>query len=174
MITDSEITMPRVFLRFDGDMEGEPIINLGAGVKPTDAINKGQLDAKLDTAEKGNAYGIASLDGTGKELAGQLPMAVSPAIILSGTDHGVWIDLNSTSEQMRKVSHGGGAAPGEREVFFEPVADAGLDPTAVCLDFAKYLPTESNAVEMVFAIKLRTASGTAGHQGQLRVLTFAG
>ena len=166
--------MPRVFLPFDGDMEGEPMINLGAGVKPTDAVNKAQLDTRLTASEKGQANGIATLDGTGRAPASQLPTAATPNVILSGTDHGIWIDLNSTSEQMLRVPHGRAAAPGEREVFFEPVADVGLDLDAVCLDYVKYLAAQSSAAEMVFAIKLRAGSGTPGQQGELRILTFAG
>jgi autotransporter adhesin len=65
--------MPRIFLTFDGDMEGEPIINLGAGVGPTDAVNKSQLDAKLNAAEKGQANGVATLDAAGTVPTGQIP-----------------------------------------------------------------------------------------------------
>jgi hypothetical protein len=47
-----------------------------------------------------------------------------PIVLLSGADHGVWIDLDSTVEQILMVPHGLGAAPAEREVFVEPVAAA--------------------------------------------------
>jgi hypothetical protein len=209
LTTCDETVMPRIFLTFDGDIEGDRLINLGAGVEPTDAVNKAQLDAglggKLDRAEKGQANGIATLDASGKVLSaqipplayvptaekgkpggvatldasgkvpsGQLPAAAAPTIALSGTDHGAWIDLNNTSEQMLRVPHGRGTVPPEREVFFEPVADVDLDVDAVCLEHIKYLAGQSNANEMVFAVKLREGSGTAGQRGQLRVLTFAG
>lgn len=168
--------MARIILSFDLDMVGKRLINLGDAVGTTDAATKGQLDAglagKLDAAEKGQVNGIATLDATGKVPSPHLPPA--PAIILSGTDHGIWIDLNSTSEQILTVPHDQGAVPAEREVFFEPVTDVALDVDAVCLDHVKYLAAQSNAQEMMFSVKLREGSGTAGQQGQLRVLTFAG
>lgn len=166
--------MPKVVMTFDGDMEGARIVNLGAGRKATDGVNKGQLDQKLDAAEKGQMGGIATLDEAGKVPSSQLPAALNPSIILSGTDHGVWIDLNSVSEQRLRIPHGRRMAPGEREVFFEPVADAALDLGAVCIEYVKYLAKRSTAAELVFAIKLRTGTGTPGQQGQLRVLIFAG
>jgi hypothetical protein len=165
--------MARIFLTFDGDMEADRIINLGAGAEPTDAVNKAQLDAKLNVTEKGRGNGIASLDGTGRVPASQLPTVPTPTIILSGTDHGVWIGLNGTSEQILMVPHGLGTVPDERQVFLEPVADPELDLGAVCLEYVKYLAAQSSAAEMAVAVKLRSG-GTAGQQGQLRALAFAG
>jgi hypothetical protein len=151
-------------LTCDGDTAGDRLNNLGAGGAPTDAMDEAQLDA----AEKGQVERIAALDASGKVPYSRLPLASTPTIILSGTGHGIWIDLDSTSEQMLRVPHGRNAVPNEREVFFGPVAAVGLDVRAVCLDHIKYL-----AARIVFATKLREGSGT-GQQGQLGVLTFAG
>lgn len=96
-----------------------------------------------------------------------------PIVLLSGADHGVWIDLDSTLEQILMVPHGLGAAPAEREVFVEPVAAADLDLSAVCLEYVKYLEASSTAIEMAFAVKLRTGSGTPGQQGELRIVLMA-
>jgi hypothetical protein len=96
-----------------------------------------------------------------------------PIVLLSGADHGVWIDLDSTVEQILMVPHGLGAAPAEREVFVEPVAAAALDVSAVCLEYIKYLEAASTATEMAFAVKLLTGSGTPGQQGELRVVLMS-
>jgi hypothetical protein len=40
-------SMPRLLIQFDGDMEGQRLINLGAGTEAGDAVNKAQLDAGL-------------------------------------------------------------------------------------------------------------------------------
>jgi hypothetical protein len=96
-----------------------------------------------------------------------------PIVLLSGADHGVWIDLDSTVEQLLMVPHGLGAAPAGREVFVEPVAPVTLDLSEVCLEYIKYLEASSSATEMVFAVKLRTGSGTPGQQGELRVVLMS-
>jgi hypothetical protein len=96
-----------------------------------------------------------------------------PIVLLSGADHGVWIDLDSTVEQILMVPHGLGAAPAERVVFVEPVAAAALDVSAVCLEYIKYLEAASTATEMAFAVKLLTGSGTPGQQGELRVVLMS-
>jgi hypothetical protein len=93
-----------------------------------------------------------------------------PIVLLSGADHGVWIDLDSTLEQILMVPHGRGAAPAGREVFVEPVAPSALDLSAVCLEYVKYLEAASSATEMAFAVKLLTGSGTPGQQGELRIV----
>jgi hypothetical protein len=93
-----------------------------------------------------------------------------PVVILSGTDHGVWIDLDSIVEQILMVPHGRGAAPAARTVFVEPVAPVALDLSAVCLEYIKYLEASSTVTAMAFAVKLLTASGTPGQQGELRVV----
>ena len=93
-----------------------------------------------------------------------------PIVLLSGADHGVWIDLDSTVEQILMVPHGRGAAPAEREVFVEPVAPSVLDLSAVCLEYIKYLQAASTATEMAFAVKLLAGSGTPGQQGELRIV----
>ncbi|MGH2456725.1 MAG: hypothetical protein ACRDHD_10785 [Candidatus Limnocylindria bacterium] len=93
-----------------------------------------------------------------------------PIVVLSGADHGIWIDLDSTVEQILMVPHGLGAAPAGREVFVEPVAPAALDLSAVCLEYLKYLEASSTATEMAFAVKLRTGSGMPDQQGELRVV----
>ena len=93
-----------------------------------------------------------------------------PIVLLSGADHGIWIDLDSTVEQILIIPHGLGAAPAEREVFVEPVAAAALDLSAVCLEYIKYLEASSTATHMAFAVKLRTGSGTPGQQGELRIV----
>jgi hypothetical protein len=98
-----------------------------------------------------------------------------PVVLLSGADHGIWIDLDSTVEQILMIPHGLSAAPAGREVFFEPVASVALDLSAVCLEHIKYLEASSTTTEMAFAIKLLTGSGTTGQQGELRiVLMLAG
>jgi hypothetical protein len=98
-----------------------------------------------------------------------------PIVLLSGADHGIWIDLDSTVEQILMIPHGLGAAPAGREVFVEPVAPAMLDLSGVCLEYIKYLEASSTATEMAFAAKLLTGSGTPGQQGELRiVLLLAG
>lgn len=93
-----------------------------------------------------------------------------PVVLLSGADHGVWIDLNSTAEQTLTIPHGQGVVPAERQVFFDLVADAGLDLSAVCVEYVNYLAAQSTATDMVFAVKLQTGSGTSGQQGEFRVV----
>src|SRR5918996_5980711 len=83
-----------------------------------------------------------------------------PVVLLSGSDHGVWIDLDSTVEQTLMVPHGLGAVPAARKVFVEPVAPVELDLNAVCLEYVKYLEASSTATDMAFAVKLLTGSGT--------------
>jgi hypothetical protein len=165
--------MARSFLTFDGDMEGDRIINLGVGAEPTDAVNKAQLDAKLDVTEKGRANGVAGLAGTDRVPANSShlhPSRHHPQRYGSRR-----LDrLEQHVRAMLRVPQGRCVVPDEREVFFEPVADPGLDLGTVCLDYVKYLAAQASAAEMVFATKLHTASVTAGQQGQLRVLTFAG
>jgi hypothetical protein len=96
-----------------------------------------------------------------------------PVVLLSGTDHRIWIDLDSTVEQILMVPHALGDAPAERAVFVEPVASAALDLSAVCLEYIKYLEAASTATEMAFAVKLLSGSGTAGQQGELRVVLMS-
>jgi hypothetical protein len=96
-----------------------------------------------------------------------------PIVVLSGADHGVWIDLDSTVEQILMVPHGLGAAPAGREVFVEPVAAVALDLSAVCLEYIKYLEDASTATEMAFAVRLLTGAGTPGQQGELRIVLMA-
>jgi hypothetical protein len=93
-----------------------------------------------------------------------------PVVILSGSDHGVWIDLDSTVEQILMVPHGLGAAPAARTVFVEPVAPVELDLSAICLEYIKYLEASSTVTAMAFAVKLLTGSGTPGQQGELRIV----
>ena len=93
-----------------------------------------------------------------------------PVVLLSGTDHGVWIDLDSTIEQILMIPYGRGAVPAGREVLVEPGAPAALDLSGVCLAYVKYFETFSTATEMAFAVKLLTGSGTPGQQGELRVV----
>jgi hypothetical protein len=98
------------------------------------------------------------------------PAGPPPIVLLSGADQGVWIDLDSTVEQILMVPHGLGAAPAGREVFVEAVAAADLDLSAVCLEYIKYLEAASTATEMALAVKLLTGSGTPGQQGELRIV----
>jgi hypothetical protein len=98
-------------------------------------------------------------------LQGSLPL-----VLLSGTDYGVWIDLDSTVAQILMVPHGLGAVPAARKVFVEPVAPVALDLSAVCVEYIKYLEASSTATVMAFAVKLLTGSGTPGQQGELRVV----
>lgn len=88
-----------------------------------------------------------------------------PIVLLSSADHAVWIDLDSTVEQVLIVTHGLGAVPPGREVFVEPLAAATLDVSAVCLACIKSLDASSTANGISVAVKLRTASGTPGQQG---------
>jgi hypothetical protein len=72
----------------------------------------------------------------------------------------VWIDLDSTVEQILMVPHGLGAAPAARKVFVEPVARVALDLGAVCLEYIKYVEASSTATELAFAVKLLSGSGS--------------
>jgi hypothetical protein len=125
--------MPRIFLTFDGDMEGEPIINLGAGVGPTDAVNKSQLDAKLNAAEKGQANGVATLDAGGKVPASQLPTQQSAVGFARRLSAAGSIDLNSTAEQVVDIAHGSAAKPAFAKVVVVDVIqdDPAVDMSAV-------------------------------------------
>jgi hypothetical protein len=62
---------------FDGDMQGAPLVNLGAGAAATDGVNKGQMDGelatKLNASAKSQPNGIATLDAAGQVPTAQIP-----------------------------------------------------------------------------------------------------
>jgi hypothetical protein len=60
----------------DQSMGSNKLTSLANGSNAGDAVNKGQLDTKQSTSEKGQANGYASLDGSGKVPVSQLPNAI--------------------------------------------------------------------------------------------------
>lgn len=62
------------------DMTSSKVTNLASGTDATDAVNKGQLDLKLDATLKGAVDGLAELDGTGKVPSSQLPSYVDDVV----------------------------------------------------------------------------------------------
>jgi hypothetical protein len=143
--------------------------------KPQDGVPASKSDLRTNlAAAKAEIEALPAGSGTLQASLDTLQAGL-PIVLLSGTDTGVWIDLDSTVEQSLMVPHGLGAAPAERKVFVEPVAPVTLDLSAVCVEYIKYLEASSTATEMAFAVKLLTGSGTPGQQGELRiVLMLAG
>lgn len=62
------------------DMTSSKVTHLASGTDATDAVNKGQLDLKLDATLKGAVDGLAELDGTGKVPSSQLPSYVDDVV----------------------------------------------------------------------------------------------
>lgn len=62
------------------DMGNVKITDLADGVNPDEAVNKSQLDTKLDVSLKGANNGLAELDATGKVPASQLPSYVDDVL----------------------------------------------------------------------------------------------
>lgn len=74
------------------DADSSKIIGVADATEASHAVNKGQLDLKIDATEKGAASGVAELDETGKVPASQLPSlqyvqsVKMPAMTLSAGD----------------------------------------------------------------------------------------
>ncbi len=62
------------------DLSNIKITNLANGINLSDAVNKSQLDLKLDISLKGTANGVAELDAFGKVPASQLPSYVDDVV----------------------------------------------------------------------------------------------
>lgn len=65
-------------------MSNNKITSLAAGTAATDAVNKGQLDLKIDLTEKGAANGVATLGSDGKIPTAQLPaLAITDTFVVA-------------------------------------------------------------------------------------------
>lgn len=96
------------------------LTDVAAGVAGTDAVNKNQLDTKIDNTEKGANNGVATLDAGGKVPYSQLP----PGFM---TYKGVWnantntpalVDGTGTQGDVYKVSVSGSQNLGSGSIDF--------------------------------------------------------
>jgi hypothetical protein len=63
------------------DVSSNVISSVGAGVALTDAVNKGQLDTKIDLAQKGAANGVCPLDNSLPQA--KIPTQYLPDLVIS-------------------------------------------------------------------------------------------
>jgi hypothetical protein len=78
---------------FNGYLQNQKRINLGAGTAATDGVNKGQVDtalaAKISTSARGAANGVAALDAGGKVPTTQIPSPAYAPTSVKGQANGV-------------------------------------------------------------------------------------
>ena len=180
---------------FDGDMVNQKLINVAAGSDPGDAATKGQLDvalaAKADliagtvpvgqipslpyvsNAQKGTPNGVATLDGTGKLPAAQLPSTGSSSspFALRMAAAGA-VNLNVTTEQAVNIPHGQAAAPNAENMILVDVIqdDPAVDTSAVrwAAGYPIYDKAGSTATHARIRVRFATGAGAAA-TGRARI-----